>query len=329
MVREHGKARVGDTKVSISRVGLGGGPLGNLYRVVPEKQALATVEEALRLGLDHIDTAPLYGAGTSEERIGAALERHERREYTLSTKVGRVLVPTREPAPDSSYWAGRPKFAVVFDFSEDGIRRSLEGSKKRLRTDRFDLLFLHDCDEYMEDALRHSYPLLLKMKEKNEVAAIGAGLNSYETALKLARRRRFDCFLLAGRYTLLEQGALDEFLPFCHDSKIGVIIGGAFNSGILASGPTKGAKYNYADAPLDVLERARKVKEVCDVYGVKLHAAALQFILANPSVTSVVVGCRSPEEVESNSQAVDERIPRRLWEDLKSMALIREDAPTP
>jgi D-threo-aldose 1-dehydrogenase len=329
MVHIRGKSRVGETELSINRVGLGGAPLGNLYRLVPEKQALDTVEKALQLGLDHIDTAPAYNAGLSEERIEAVLERHDRIDYTLSTKVGKVLSPARRTTSISSRWADGPVFETVFDFSEDGVRKSVEGSRKRLRTDRFDMLLLHDCDNYVDEASRHSYPLLQKMKEKNEVGAIGAGVNSCATALKLAKREPFDCFLLAGRYTLLEQGALDEFLPFCHDNSIGVIIGGAFNSRILASGPTEGAKYNYEDAPLDVLEKVRRIKEICDLHRVKLNVAALQFILANPSVTSVVVGCRSPEEVENNNQAVEEYIPPRFWEELKLRALIREDAPTP
>jgi D-threo-aldose 1-dehydrogenase len=329
MVSYYEKARVGKTELSISRVGLGGAPLGNLRSMISEEQALNTVKSALQHGFCHIDTAPLYGAGTSEERIGTVLGRYDREDYTLSTKVGRVLVPSKKPASESSHLTGGPRFEAVFDFSENGIKKSIEGSKKRLRTDKFDLLFLHDCDDHMDEALQHSYPILQKMKEKNEVGAIGAGLNSYVTALKLARRQPFDCFLLAGRYTLLEQGALDEFIPFCHDNSIGVIVGGVFNSGILASGPTKGAKYNYGDAPRSVLEKVTRINEVCKLHGVELNTVALQFVLANPSVTSVVVGCKSPEEVESNSKALAERIPAEFWNELKSRLLVREDAPTP
>jgi len=320
-------ARVGETRLVISKTGLGGAPLGNLYNVVSEKQAMATVEKALLLGFKHIDTAPFYGFGISEERIGKALQKHGREEYTLSTKVGRVLVPSDEEAANSSHWAGPPPLKAVFDFTAEGIRESLEGSKERLRTDKFEILFLHDCDDHVEDALRYAYPLLSKMRERDEVKAIGAGLNSYDTALKLIKREQFDCFLLAGRYTLLEQGALDEFLPLCHDNKIGVIIGGPFNSGILASDLSPGAKYDYTDAPPDILDRARRIREVCDRYEVPLRSAALQFVLANQTVTAVIPGCRSPAEVESNGAALRQRIPSGLWQELKERRLIREDAP--
>lgn len=322
------RARVGETKLHISRVGLGGAPLGNLYNAVSEEQALATVERALQLGFKHIDTAPFYGLGMSEGRVGRALQGHRREEYTLSTKVGRVLVPSEEKEINPSYWVEAPKMKAVFDFSAEGTRKSLERSRKRLKMDKFDVLLLHDCDDYVEDALRYSYPVLSKLRERGEVDAIGAGLNSYSTALRLARREPFDCFLLAGRYTLLEQGAMDEFLPFCHDNKIGVIMGGVFNSGILASDPSEGAKYNYADASPEVLEKTRRIKQVCDAYGIQLLAAALQFVLANPNVTSVIPGCRSPEEVEGNSAALRQRIPSGLWDELKSKRLLREDAPT-
>lgn len=322
------RARVGETDLYISRVGLGGGPLGNLYEMVPEERALATVESALQHGFRHVDTAPLYGLGKSEKRIGQVLEKHARGDYTLSTKVGRVLNVTTRPSGVSQR-TREPQVEAVFDFSEDGIRKSIEGSRKRLRTDSFDLLFIHDCDDHVEEALKHSYPVLRGMKEKNGVRAIGAGLNSYATALELARRGPFDCFLLAGRYTLLEQGALSEFLPYCHDHKIGVIAGGVFNSGILASGPARGAKYNYREAPQDIIEKATEIKKVCEEYEVRLPAAALQFVLANPTVTSAVVGCRSPEEVENNSKALTERIPSGFWEELKSRSLVREDASTP
>ncbi|MDG6941424.1 MAG: aldo/keto reductase [Nitrososphaerota archaeon] len=329
MERLQEKVRVGETRLYISRVGLGGAPLGGLYTAVSEEQALATVGRALQLGLRHIDTAPFYGFGSSEERIGIALRGRRRDEYTLSTKVGRVLTPTNGKEKAVHYWAEASDTTAVFDFSEAGVRKSLKGSRARLGVDRFDILFIHDCDGREDEALKHSYPVLNEMRERGEVSAIGAGLNSYETALKLAKREEFDCFLIAGRYTLLEQGAQEDFIPFCRDNRIGVIAGGVFNSGILASGPSQGSKYDYARAPPAVFGKARKIKAVCDRFGVDLRAAALQFVLANTGITSIIIGCRSPQEVEEDSSALAKEIPRGLWDELKAAGLVKEDAPTP
>ncbi|MDA4114733.1 MAG: aldo/keto reductase [Thaumarchaeota archaeon] len=319
------KARVGGTKLEISRVGLGGGALGYMYQPVPDDVAVATVRKALEVGFNHVDTAPLYGRGTSESRVGEALRGVDRKRFTISTKVGRVLVPSSEPAQ----WKGAPKLEAVFDFSSQGIMSSFESSLERLHLKDVDILFIHDCDNDIPQALRESHPTISKLKEAGATKAIGAGLNSYETALKLAKKADFDCFLIAGRYTLLEQGALEEFLPYCEDHQIGVIVGGPFNSGILASDLSANAKYNYEDAPPELLKKARKIKEVCDEHSTPLRAAALQFILANQAVTSTIPGSRSPAEVEDNAGALAFKIPRDLWNDLKSEDLILEDAPVP
>ncbi|MDG6982821.1 MAG: aldo/keto reductase [Nitrososphaerota archaeon] len=321
------RVRVGESTARIWRVGLGGAPIGGMYAPVPEAEAFATVRKAMDLGLRHIDTAPYYGMGRSEEVVGAALKGLKRGDYTLSTKVGRVLVP--EGGAVGEEWAESRGLRAVFDFSEEGVRKSVEGSRGRLGVRDFDILFIHDCDGREAEALGHTYPVLERMREHGEVRAVGAGLNSYETALKLARAERFDCFLVAGRYTLLEQGALDEFFPYCKDKKIGVVLGGVFNSGILASGASPGSRYNYSSAPREILAKTGKVKEVCDRFGVSLRSAALQFVLANPDVTSIVVGCRSSSEVEENAAALQQEVPRGLWEGLKAERLLREDAPTP
>ena len=199
-------------------------------------------------------------------------------------------------------WKGAPKLEAVFDFSTKGIMDSFQSSLQRLRLKSVDILLIHDCDDDIPQALRESQPAIAKLKEAGATKAIGAGLNSYETALKLAKKADFDCFLIAGRYTLLEQGALEEFLPYCDDHQIGVIIGAPFNSGILASDLSANSKYNYEDAPPELLKKARKIKEACDVHSTPLRAAALQFILANPVVTSTIPGCRSPREVEDNAE---------------------------
>jgi D-threo-aldose 1-dehydrogenase len=322
---DFGKARVGATKLEMSRVGLGGGALGHLYESVTDEVALATVRKALDVGFNHIDTAPLYGRGESERRVGAALKGVKRSNFTISTKVGRVLIPYSGPPP----WKGAPKVEPVFDFSREGILKSFEDSKRRLQLDSVDILLIHDCDDDIPQALKEAQPTVTKLKENGSTKAIGAGLNSYETALKLAKKAEFDCFLIAGRYTLLEQGALDEFIPFCEDREIGIIIGGPFNSGILASDLSKGVTYNYENAPPALIEKARKIKAVCDTHSVTLKSAALQFILANPAVTSVIPGSRSPAEVQENARSLSVKIPRGVWDDLKSEKLIVEDAPTP
>jgi D-threo-aldose 1-dehydrogenase len=320
-----GKARVGGTKLEISRVGFGGGALGYMYEPVPDSVAVATIRKALEVGFNHVDTSPVYGRGTSESRIGEALGGVDRRRFTISTKVGEVLVPSSEPAK----WKGAPRLEAVFDFSRQGVLDSFESSLGRLHMKDVDILLIHDCDDDIPQALRESHPAISKLREAGATKAIGAGLNSYETALKLARKADFDCFLIAGRYTLLEQGALEEFLPYCEDHQIGVIIGGPFNSGILASDLSAGAKYNYRDAPPGILEKARKIKAVCDEHSTPMRAAALQFILANPTVTSTIPGSRSPAEVEENASALGFKIPRDLWNDLKSEELLLEDAPVP
>ncbi|MDG7003557.1 MAG: aldo/keto reductase [Nitrososphaerota archaeon] len=323
------KVRVGESEARVWRVGLGGAPIGGLFSQVTEGDALSTVGAALESGLRHLDTAPYYGMGMSEERIGKVIGGRKREEYTISTKVGRVLMPAGDGPPPGGEWSDTRGLTAAFDFSEDGVRRSVEGSRARLGVWDFDVLFIHDCDGREDEAVKRSYPALKKMKEAGEVRAIGAGLNSHETALKLAKAGGFDCFLLAGRYTLLEQGAMDEFFPYCTDRKIGVIAGGAFNSGILASGGRPGATYDYVQAPPQVLERARRIREVCEEEGASLRAAALQFVLANRAVTSLVIGCRSPAEVEQNARALRERVPGEVWDRLKSQRLLREDAPTP
>ena len=320
-----GRRRVGETKLEISRVGLGGGALGYMYEPVPDEVAVSTVRRALAVGFNHVDTAPLYGAGTSESRVGEALAGVDRKKFTVSTKVGRVLVPSSKPPR----WKGAPKLEAVFDFSAAGIKASFQESLRRLRLGSVDILLIHDCDDDVPQALKESYPTISRLKEAGATRAIGAGLNSWETALRLARGADFDCFLIAGRYTLLEQGALEEFLPYCQDHRIGVLIGGPFNSGILASDLSAGAKYNYEEAPPELLKKARRIKGVCDAHSTPLRAAALQFILANPAVTSTIPGSRSPEEVEENARALQFSTPRGLWDDLKSEGLVLEDAPVP
>lgn len=302
--------RIGTTDLRVTRLGLGGGPL----RAVSEA-TIATVQRALDLGINYIDTAPLYGLGASERCIGRAVAGVARDRFCLSTKVGRLL------RDDGRGW--------TFDFSRDGVARSWAASRERLGLDRVDILFLHDPDDYYPRALHEAYPALAELRAQGRVLAIGAGMNQWQMELQFAQDGAFDCFLLAGRYTLLEQTALDAFLPFCHAHDISVIIGGPYNSGILASDLTGGTTYNYRAAPVEVVEKARRIKAICDAHGVPLKAAALQFVLAHPAVASVIPGTCSPDHLAENFRMIAHPVPRGLWTDLRDAGLIHPDAPLP
>jgi D-threo-aldose 1-dehydrogenase len=302
--------RIGTTDLRVTRLGLGGGPL----RAVTEA-TIATVQRALALGLNYIDTAPLYGLGTSERCVGRAVAGVNRDRYHISTKVGRLL------RDDGRGW--------TFDFSRDGVARSWRSSRERLGLDRVDILFLHDPDDHYPRALREGYPALAELRAQGRVTAIGAGMNQWEMELQFAQDGAFDCFLLAGRYTLLEQTALDAFLPFCQAHDISVIVGGPYNSGILASDLTGGATYNYRVASVEVVAKARRIKAICDAHGVPLKAAALQFVLAHPAVASVIPGTRSPDHLDENYRMIAHPIPAGLWTDLRDAGLLHPDAPLP
>jgi D-threo-aldose 1-dehydrogenase len=294
-------------------MGLGTGPLGK-YRPISQEHASAVIHYALDNGIRFIDTAPYYGSGLSEQYLGAALAQVPRSSYVLATKVGRIITPEGK---------------AQFDFTRDGILRSIEDSLKRLQLDYVDILHIHDPDQYYHEALHTVFPVLAELRSQGLIKAIGAGMNQWQMLADFARNADFDCFLLAGRYTLLEQGALTEFLPLCQMKGISVFLGGVYNSGILARGAKPGAQYNYKDAPPEILERARHLEEVCARYGIPLHVAALQFPFAHPAVTAVIVGAESPNEITTNLQALRTPIPTELWTALKEEGLLDKDAPTP
>jgi len=317
---------VGQTKLTVTRLGLGTAAIGNLYKAVPEEQAEKTIQKALELGVRHIDTAPEYGTSLAESRIGKAIKGFPKNRLTISTKVGRLL---RKIDRDNEMWPGAPRLESFFDFSREGVLESYKTSLERLGLIRADILFIHDPDDHLKEASEQSYPVLDELRSQGEVTAIGAGMNDADKELWLAKRCKIDCFLLAGRYTLLEQRANDEFLPYCQKEGISVIVGGPFNSGILASNLDSTAMYNYETAPREILEKARKIKAVCGKHGVSIKAAALQFVLAHPAVISTIPGSRSPEEVEENLEMVKEEIPGKLWEELRSEKLISPSSPVP
>lgn len=319
---------LGSTGLQVTRLGLGCAAIGGLYGDIPEDQATAVVHRALDLGLTLFDTAPLYGAGKSEIRLGRALQGVDRDRYVLCTKVGRVLEP-REPGDDGGIFGNPPPMQAVFDFSRDGVLRSFEESLQRLQVERIDVLHIHDPDDHYDEALRGAYPAIAELREQGLISGVSAGMNQSEMLADFARDGDFDCFLLAGRYSLLEQGALDELLPLCAQKDIGILAGGTYNSGILAKGATAGAKYNYGDAPPEILERARGLEAVSERHGVDIKAAASQFALAHPVVTAIIPGTRQPDRVTENFELLKVEIPGDYWAELKAEGLIRQDAPVP
>lgn len=323
-----GKARIARTRLEVTRLGMGSGALGGLYEEVAEGVAGAAVEKALALGLNYVDTAPLYGHGLAERRVGEVLRKRPRDEFVLSSKVGRLLMPTQSTV--KSFWFTRPDpFEPVFDYSYDGVMRSVEESLKRTGLDRIDILYIHDPDDHYDEALRGACPALYKLRGEGTVSAIGAGMNQAAMLARFAREGDFDCFLLAGRYTLLDQSALEDLLPLCVHKAISVVIGGPFNSGILAGGAVSGAKFDYNDAPPEVQERVRRLNEVCNRHHVSMKAAALQFPLAHPAVASVIPGARSAQEVEESFRLMAAPIPDAFWQELRDEQLLSPEAPTP
>jgi D-threo-aldose 1-dehydrogenase len=344
MDRSIRKRRIGRTSLEVTALGFGGNVLGNLYAGVDDWVARDTAQAAYQSGVRYFDTAPLYGHGLSERRLGDALRPLPRDEIVLSTKVGRLLMPHgRVPPPklppsQGGIFQDELPFQPCFDFSYDATMRSFEDSLQRLGMNRIDILLIHDADRWSqgadyEEVLRTveigALRALRKLKEEGVIAAFGAGVNEAEGCERLMDIGAFDCFLLAGRYTLLEQGALDSFLPRCEREGVSVILGAPFNSGILVTGAIAEARYNYLPAPEDVKMRVSGIERVAAAHGVPLAAAALQFVLGHHAVATVVPGSKSRDEAEQNARWMSVPIPPGFWSDLKSEGLLRADAPVP
>jgi D-threo-aldose 1-dehydrogenase len=329
---------LGRTEVEVSVLGFGTAPLGDLFVRIDDEIAIATVERAFALGINLLDSSPLYGRGLAEHRCGTALRRVPRRDVVLCTKVGRWMDPFQPPADVSGFVGGQPHRAI-FDYSYDGTMRSVEQSLLRLGTDRIDLLLIHDVDVWthgqdaieqrFREAMSGAYVALDKLRGEGVVRGIGVGVNEADMCVRFAKAGSFDTMLLAGRYSLLEQPALAEFLPLAQEKAIGVMLGGVFNSGILATGAVTGAKYNYRDAPPDVLKKVAEIERVCAAHGVDLPTAALHFALGHPAVASLVLGGQAPQEVERNVAALSSKVPAGLWSDLKAQHLLDANAPIP
>lgn len=296
-------------------LGLGCAPIGNLYDAVTDEDAIAVVHAAFEADVRLFDTAPLYGHGLSERRLGEALASLPRDEVAVSTKVGRVLVPDGPTGRERTIFADVPPVHPVFDFSADGVRRSLDASLERLALDRVDTVLVHDPDNHAEEALTGAFPALRRWRDEGIVDKIGAGMNQSALLTRFVREADVDCVLLAGRYTLLDRSALDDLLPLCEETGVEVIAAGVFNSGLLAD-PRPGAHFDYAPAPPHLVTRTQELAGVCARYDVPLTAAALQFPARHPAVSRVLTGARSVDELRANVAAAAHPIPEALWAEL-------------
>ena len=316
MITSAGEQRqLGPRGVQVTRIGLGCAPIGNLFAAVSDTDAAATVDAAWDEGIRLFDTAPLYGHGLSERRLGRALAHHDRDSYTLSTKVGRLLRPPTDTAP-STIFVGAPSLVPTPAFSRDDVMRSIEESLERLSLDRLDIVHVHDPDDHESEALDGAFPALIELREAGVIRAVGCGMNQAEMLGRFVERVDLDCVLLAGRYTLLDRRGADLLLPRCLERGVGVIVGGVFNSGLLID-PDLHQTYDYAPARPDVVKRARSMRAACERHGVGLAAAAIQFALNHPAVCSVVIGARSAAEVRADVGDAQVTIPRALWDELE------------
>jgi D-threo-aldose 1-dehydrogenase len=336
------RRKIGTTNLEVTELGLGGAPMGGFRATISEIEATMLTDAAYDGGVRYFDTSPFYGYGRSELRMGAALRARPRDEYVISTKVGRVLHAMRpgEKTPAGFRENGLPGFAPVFDYTYDGIMRSLEHSHLRLGLARIDIALIHDVDfwtikdravldERFKTVMDGGFKALDELRKAGIIGAIGVGINEADTSLRFIQAGDFDCMLLAGRYTLLEQGGLEAFLPECVKRNVSVILGGPYNSGILTGGVKSGATHDYVAAAAHLIEKAQKIEAVCQRHGVELGAAAMQFPLFHPAVCSVIPGALGVAEVKQNIGRLSAKIPVELWSELKREKLLVPDAPTP
>ena len=332
------KKKLGRSKLKLSTLGFGGTGLGNMYVAMSERSVIDTLSVAYAAGMRYYDTAPLYGHGLSELRLGEGLRLFADPDVIVSSKVGWRLRPAFGKPTGAGLFRDITAFSRFNDYSYDGAMRSFEDSLNRLGAERIDILMIHDVDrrnlgerypQVFREAMAGAYQAILSLRDQGVVKAIGCGLNEWEACEAFANAGDFDCFLLAGRYTLLEQESLKTFLPLCEKRDIGIILGGPYNSGILASGAVKDAWFNYAPAPADVLAKVAAIEKICAAHRVALKAAALQFPLHHPSVASVIPGTSSAAELNENLRMMRSTIPTEFWRELKSAGLMDAQAPTP
>src|SRR5271165_2073134 len=332
------KNKLGRVDLHVTAMSFGGVAIGNLSRPVCELESDAMIQRAWDAGIRYYDTAPLYGHGLSELRFGHSLRRKNRDDFVLSSKVGRILKPKRRSEIDFGPWIEAAPFEMRFDYTYDGTMRSFEDCLQRMALERMDICFIHDIDrftrgdaqpEVFRQAMDGCWKALARLRSDGLVKAIGVGVNEWEVCHEALKQRDFDCFLLAGRYSLLEQEPLAQFLPFCVERNVSVVIGGGFNSGILATGPIEGSRYNYGPAPAHIKERVKRIEAVCSEFDAPLQAAAMQFVTAHPAIGSLIVGARSRSQIEQDVKWFEQPLPRELWAKLKAERLVREDAIVP
>ena len=329
---------LGRTGLSCTATGFGTSPIGNLFRAVSDEEAVGMIDCAWDAGIRIFDTSPAYGNGLSELRCGHALRKRPRDDYLLCTKVGRLLKPTREPF-DAGRCVDVPPLELVLDYGYDAAIRSIEDSLQRMGTSHVDIALIHDVDTpnfgpemqkvHFRTAMDGAYRALMDLKSQGVITAVGLGVNEWQVCYDALAEADLDCFLLAGRYTLLEQEPLEQFLPLCEQRGVSLLVGGAFNGGILATGPGPEAKYNYKPAPPEIQDRATQLSDICARHGVPLAAAALQFPLGHPAVASVLLGTRTVAQLHENLRLMETEIPAALWQELKNPGLLRPDAPVP
>lgn len=324
---------VGNHGLTLPSIGLGTAALGNFLSVVPEEQAVGTLQRAWDAGIRYFDTAPLYGHGLSERRLAGTIGSEDRQSFVVSTKVGRLL-RSGAPRDESQYFDGKPFYVdvpetgPVWDFSYEGVVTSLQESLERLDLDRVDVLNLHDPDNHYEEASTTAYRALHDLREQGVVRGIGAGMNQTTVLTRLVSELDLDMVLLAGRYTLLDQGSVGDLLPACRDNGTSVVVGGVFNSGILID-PSDGASFDYIPASSQIVAKARRIRDVCDRFDVPLAAAAIQFPLAHPQVSTVLIGARAVAELNEDLELLRTPIPDELWFELQREELLAEDVPVP
>ncbi|UCF94925.1 MAG: aldo/keto reductase [Desulfobacterales bacterium] len=324
--------KVGTTNIEVTCLGFGGASLGNMYKAVDEAEAQEAIRAAHAKGIRYFDTAPMYGFGKSERLYGAVLANVPRDRFVLSTKVGRLIIKgAPPPEAEATPFVDINDVHTRFDYSRDGVLRSLEESRKRLQIEKIDIVYIHDpdVDNRYKQALEEAYPTLAALRSQKVIEAVGVGMNQAEMLCDFARNADFDCFLLAGRYTLLDQIALKELLPLCAQKNISIVIGGAYNSGILATGAVEGAHYNYAPAPPAIIAKTQRIEEVCARHGVPLKAAALQFPFGHPSVVANIPGTSHRARFNENLALMTQRIPADFWAELKAEKLLAERTPVP
>ncbi|MBM0202610.1 aldo/keto reductase [Micromonospora sp. STR1s_5] len=306
-------------------MGFGAAQGGNLYRTTTDEEFASAVDAAWEAGVRYFDTAPHYGLGLSERRLGAALRQRPRDEYVVSTKVGRLLVPSPQDAHlrDSDGFDVPATHRRVWDFSRDGVLRSIEASLERTGLDRIDIVYLHDPDDHWEQAAHEAVPALIDLRDQGVVGAIGAGMNQSAMLARFVRETDVDVMMCAGRYTVLEQGAAVDLLPAAENRGVGVVIAGVYNSGLLSRDrPPADAIYNYQQAPAALIERARRIATVCETYGVTLPQAALAFVRRHPAVVSTVVGVRNEAQAVETVRRSGIVVPEELWDDLAAAGLL-------